>query len=194
VNGIGGAISGAWAGTCTLAARHLDWRVAVDDLGWVRWNDRSMHLAKDTGLTYQGFHVDNVLALDGVFLDEDRLMDTLGLRQRPGAHITLLPFHATVAADLRIGPGWHVGIAADHVYLPGYRPQVTVRGARTMGGRAQVGLSAAYGGFGGVRVGAALRVRMGERAMVHLATPSLPGFMGGTTMGLGALAGLSVGW
>lgn len=194
MNGIGAALSGTWAGACTLDEKPVEWRAGVQDLGFVQWNSRTMHLAKDTSLTYEGFHVTNVLALDGVFLDQDRLMDTLGLHQRPGTHTALLPFHATLAADMRCGTGWNVGIAADHVYLPGYRTQFTLSGARTIGTRAQVGLGAVYGGFGGFRVSAAARIRLGERAMVSIATPGLPGFLGGGTMGWGALVGVSVGW
>ena len=193
-NGIGAAISGTWAILRPGPEKPLDLRIGVQDLGVVQWSDGTMHLEKDSSWAYEGFQVSNVLALDDILLDQDHLMDSLGLAQRTGTHTTLLPFQVHLNADLRAGARWNLGLGAMHVYLPGYSPQITLSGARTFGTCMQWGLGAVYGGFGGFRVSLAGRFRMGQHTLLTIATPSVAGFAGGETMGLGALVGLTVGW
>ncbi len=193
-NGMGAALAGLWAGSGAWGDRRVEWHVGVNDLGVVKWTDRSLHLSKDTAITYEGFAVANVLALDDVFINEDRLMDTLGLHQRSGDHLTLLPFHARASGAVHWNSSWTVALAADLVHLPGYAPQFTLSGARTLGERAQVGVSAVQGGFGGVRVGAAVRMRVGQHLLIDLATPSLIGLVSERAHGYGARLGITYGW
>lgn len=192
-NGMGAAISGGWnkvlprTGATTLS-------VALEDLGFIQWNDNSLRLSKDTVIEFLGWDVANILDLDNVIIGEEQLIDTLGLRYDPGSFTTLTPFLVTVSVQKPLASGWSAGAEVRQRYLPGFIPQVTVFTSRRFGTRSLLGANLSYGGFGSLRFGVAGRMRFGDRVWFSLATPNLTGFLLGTTRGYGVQGGLTVGF
>ncbi len=190
--GWGGAISGAWTSDHLVGNTPVALRFAVEDLGIIRWNERSLRLARDTIIDYQGLEIASITALDETLLDGDQLLDTFGLRYNTGSLTTLLPFRATMNADIRLSDHWHAGVAVRQMNLPGFVPEITLSGARRFGDRAQVGAGLSYGGFGGPRLGVGGRLRVQQNTWLTLSTPHLPGFLLGRTRGIGALFGMAM--
>jgi len=189
-NGLGIAASARWNTHFKWGARRVDLGMGVDDFGLVRWNANSVRIQQDTLFSYNGWAVANIFALDNVIIGEDELLDTLGLRYESGAFTRLLPFRASVDASLQLGGSWRVGLGVEQRHMPGYVPQVTVMGSRRVGTRTLLAATASYGGFGALRIGLAAKRRFGERLLVNLSTPHVPGFFLGRTRGLGLMAGV----
>ena len=189
-NGLGVAASARWNTHFKLGARGIDLGVGVEDFGFVRWNANSVRIQQDTLFTYSGWAVDNIFALDNVIIGEDELLDTLGLRYESGEFTRLLPFRANIDATMRLGGSWRIGLGIEQRYLPGYVPQMTLMGSRRVGPRTLLAATASYGGFGALRIGLAAKRRFGERLLVSLSTPHVPGFFMRRTRGLGLMAGI----
>ncbi len=193
-NGLGLAFSGRWATTVRRTHRPIDLAFEVQDLGFARWNGNAVRIRKDTVITYEGFEVANIFDLDQLLIGEAQLRDTFGLQYSTGGFSSLLPFQASASASMELGHGWRGTAVIDQRYLPGYVPQVTFTGSHRCGSHALLGASLSYGGFGGLRIGLASRIRIGERVLVSIGSPHVPGFFLGTTRGAGLSFGVSVGF
>lgn len=192
MNGLGAAFSARWA-TTTRGERPVRFGFGVDDLGFLAWNGNSVSIDQDTLIRYEGWQVENLFALDDVIVNEETVLDTLGLRYAHGATTRLLPFRVYADANMQVGAHWRLGLALDHRHLPGYIPQLTILGSRVLGERTMLGGSLSYGGFGTLRVGVAAKRRFGERVLLSLSTPQLAGFATGNVRGLGLVFGLNIG-
>ncbi|MBK7383192.1 MAG: hypothetical protein IPI81_07625 [Flavobacteriales bacterium] len=194
LNGLGLAVSGRWG---MRISRHNQARVdfEVQDLGFVGWGRKSLHLHKDTILEYTGLRVASILDLDNVLIGEDQLLDTFGLRYTQDPFTKPLPFLLRATLSAPLGVGWSGSVQVDQRYLPGYIPQLTFGALRSLGARglAVAGGQLSMGGFGGIRLGASAQRRFGERVVVMLSSPHLPGFLLGGTRGAGLAFSVTVG-
>ncbi|MBL7950975.1 MAG: hypothetical protein JNM62_04590 [Flavobacteriales bacterium] len=191
-NGLGAAFSARWAFT-TNGERPLRIGLGVDDLGFIAWNGNTVRLDQDTLIRYEGWHVDDLFGLDAVIINEETVLDTLGLRYDHGSATRLMPFRVYADATMDMCERWRLSLAVDHRHLPGYIPQLTALASRTMGQRTMVGANVSYGGFGTLRVGFAAKHRFGQRVLISFSTPQLAGFATGRVRGLGLVFGLHVG-
>ena len=184
-NGIGAALTGQWNTSFTLWTRKLRFGVGVEDLGFVAWNDRSVSITKDTLVTYEGWQVDNIFALDEVIIGKDVVLDTLGLRYKRGSVTRLLPFRAHLMLGMDLGNTGHLALTVDQRYIVGYIPQISLMASRRFGQRTQLGAVVSYGGFGALRVGLAAKHRIGKHVLLQISTPHVPGFFMARTCGIG---------
>ncbi len=192
-NGLGAALSGRWTFPGD-AQRPFRFTIGVEDLGFIAWDPNSVRISKDTLISYEGWRVENLIALEGVLINEEAALDTFGLRYRHGSVLRPTPFRAYVEATFRMSTNWRLGLAVDHRYLTGYVPQATLQASHVLGTRTMLGASVSYGGFGGFRMGIAAKHRFGRHVLVSLSTPQLPGFFDGRVSGLGVLVGTSIGF
>lgn len=184
-NGIGAALTGQWNTSFNLGTRKMRFGVAVEDLGFVAWNERSVSITKDTLVTYDGWQVDNIFALDDVIIGKDVVLDTLGLRYKRGSITRLLPFRAHLMIGMDMWNTGYLSLNLDQRNIVGYIPQISLMASRRFGQRTQLGAVASYGGFGVFRLGLAAKHRIGKHVLLQLSTPHVPGFFMGRTRGLG---------
>lgn len=192
-NGLGAAISGRW-NFASNGERPIRFRVGVDDLGFIVWNPNTVRIAKDTIFSYEGWRVENLFALDDVFVNEETVLDTFGLRYQHGSITRLMPFRVHANASVELTADWRLGLTVEQRYLPGYIPQGTVQVSRVLGSRTMLGTSMSYGGFGTLRFGLAAKHRFGEHILVSLSTAQVPAWISTRVKGLGAILGISVAW
>lgn len=192
-NGLGAAVSGRW-NFASSAKRPIHFSVGVDDLGFIAWNPNTVRIAKDTLFSYEGWRVENLFALDAVFVNEETVLDTFGLRYQHGPVTRLTPFRVHANASVELTADWRLGIAVEQRYLPGFIPQATVHASRVLGGRTMLGASVSYGGFGSTRFGLAAKHRFGDHIQVSLSTAQVPAWISARAKGLGAMIGVSVAW
>ena len=190
-NGMGAAISGRLNSAHELGSMPMYVSVEVQDLGLVAWNPRAVRFAKDTAFTFEGFRVENILDLGEVLTGGDQLLDTFGLRFREESFIAVLPFRAMLGVELHPADGWQAQVMVEQRNIPGFVPQITVGAGRRLGLRTLVGANLSHGGFGRLRLGAAVRTRIGERLFASLATTQVPGLVTGRVSGLGAMAAVA---
>lgn len=193
-NGVGLAISGRWATMIERTARPIDLAFEVKELGFARWNGNAVRIEKDTVIAFEGFEVANIFDLGDVLLGEEQLRDTFGLQYSTGGFTSVLPFQVSAAAGIDISRSWHGTFTVDQRYLPGYVPQLSLSASRRLGMRALLGASLNYGGFGGLRLGLATRIRVFDRVLLSIGTPHVLGFALGSTRGAGLAFGVSVGF
>lgn len=189
-NGIGAAVS--FAQRFGLPGRNgATHRITVgaDDLGAVRWGPRTLHTSADTGLAFDGFDVEDIFDLDGALTGEQQLLDTFGVSPVTGARWHMLPVHAWVAYGATWATGWRMDLRVAQRALPGFIPFAQVIGWRRFGDQ-YVGLSAQYGGSGGLRAGLHGRFRITRWLGAELLLPNLYGFTGPRARGFAAQVGL----
>jgi hypothetical protein len=191
-NGLGAALSGRWAfrfgqDKYTVAA-------GVTDLGIVRWNGNSVHLAKDSLIDYRGIDITDLLDLDDVLIGEERLRDTFGLHYTTSAHNMLLPFRATLEFRMQLDDRTETGITIAQRNLPGHVPEAILHAGRRLGQRTLLGAHVGYGGAGGLRAGISARMRLGQHTWIDLGTAHLPGLLLGGARSMGLQAAITVGF
>ncbi len=190
VNGFGLAISGRWETELQRCMEGAYFSLEVEDFGFANWTKTSQRLKKDTILEYEGIRVASILDLDNVIIGEDQLLDTFGLRYDQGAFTTWLPFALRAHLRMPITELWTWSATLEQRKLPGHVPQLLFAGERTIGARTHVGACLGFGGFGGLRIGAMARHRLGERLLLEFSSPQLPGFVSGAARGAGLQFGL----
>ncbi|MBK9273366.1 MAG: hypothetical protein IPM49_02345 [Flavobacteriales bacterium] len=190
-NGLGAALSFAQRFTLPGRAGAAVHRITLgaEDLGAVRWNDRSLRASPDTALSYEGITVNDVFDLTGAITGEEQLLDTFGVRPTTGAEWRLLPLHAWVEHTVTWPTGWRMDLRIAQRALPGFIPFAQATGWRRFGAQA-VGISAQYGGFGGLRAGLHGRFQITRWLGAELLLPNLYGFTGPRARGLAAQVGL----
>lgn len=188
-NGLGAALTGQWNTSFKIGNRQLRSGIGVEDLGFVAWNNRSVAIKKDTLITYEGWQVDNIFALDDVIIGKDVVLDTLGLRYRSGSVTRLLPFRAHLMVGMDLGNTGHLALSVDQRYIVGYVPHLSILASRRFGQHTQLGAVASYGGFGALRIGLAAKQRIGKHVLLQLSTPHVPGFFMARTRGIGLAFG-----
>ncbi|MBL8011360.1 MAG: hypothetical protein JNJ64_12220 [Flavobacteriales bacterium] len=190
-NGLGAAISFAQRFSLPERSGAAAHRITIgaEDLGAVRWNDRALRSSPDTAFTYDGITVDDVFDLTGAITGEEQLLDTFGVRPGTGAEWRLLPLHAWVEHSVTWPTGWRMDLRIAQRALPGFIPFAQATGWRRFGAQA-VGISAQYGGFGGLRAGVHGRFRITRWLGAELLLPNLYGFTGPRARGLAAQIGL----
>lgn len=191
--GIGAALSFRVNVPLTIGARRLAFSFAVDDLGAIAWNDRSLRVPRDTTILYEGIRVENVLDIDGVLIDRDGLQDTLGLRYQPGAFLRPLPtrMHASFSYDAAFAMRYTA--EADIRNLPGYRPHVTLiarHAYRANAFRAEI----SFGGFGGWRAGLGAERLFGKRLQLGLRLPNVIGMVSENARGRAVMLSAGLSW
>lgn len=192
-NGLGAALSGRWAWAFE-GSWPLRLSVGVEDLGFIAWNSNSVAIRKDTLVNFEGWYVENLFALDKVLVDQDAVLDTLGLRFQHGQVTRPTPFQVHVNADMPFGADWRIGLALDHRYLTGYAPHATLQVSRVLGTRTLLATFLSYGGFGGARIGLGAKHRFGRHVLVTLSTPQVPAFFDRRVRGMGMLLGAEIGF
>jgi hypothetical protein len=192
--GLGVALNGCWTAHLTSGTTPVELAVEVQDLGFIQWNDRSVRLQRDTLINFSGLVVDDLFDLDGILSSGDQLLDTFGLRYTTGSFRSLLPFRLAFSTWLTFPNGWHAGVLLQQVNLPGFVPQFSALGSKRLGERTLFGGELTFGGFGGVRFGAAVRRRFGEKVWGSIGSTHIPGFVLGQTRGLGLQAGIAFGF
>lgn len=190
VNGFGLAISGRWETELHRCMEGARFSLEVEDFGFANWTKTSQRLKKDTILEYDGIRVASILDLDYVIIGEDQLLDTFGLRYDQGAFTTWLPFALRAHLRMPLTEVWTWSATLEQRKLPGYVPQLLFAGERNFGDRTQVGACLGFGGFGGLRLGAMVRHRLGERSLLELSSPHLPGLVSGAARGAGLQFGI----
>lgn len=191
-NGTGASVSARWNYRLPRTNRPWTLGLGVDELGAVVWNNNSVHIAKDTVISYRGWRADNVFALDDVVVNEDAALDTFGLRYTYGEVTRWLPFRAYAYVQTTWNENWFAGVSVEHRHLPGFVPQASALVSRSLGSRTALGATLSYGGFGVSRIGLSARQRFGKSLLLTLDTPHLPGWFLGRARGLGLMFGINL--
>lgn len=192
MNGFGLAFSGRWSVPIARNPHGIAVELEAQDLGFSGWGSKSQRLHRDTTIAFEGITVANILDLDEVILGEDDLLDTLGLRFRTTGFATWLPFRFSALARAPLGDDWTCSISVDQRNLPGYVPQLAIRGERAFGVATDAGVGLAMGGFGGLRLGASVAQVVRKRFLIALSTPHLPGLFMARTRGAGVSFSASI--
>ncbi|MBL8001402.1 MAG: hypothetical protein JNL05_05510 [Flavobacteriales bacterium] len=194
VNGMGAALDLGLELRGTFFGRPLTTRLRVDDLGLVRWNDRALGLTKQEVVVYDGLTIDDVLDFEGSFFEEGQLRDSLALNAEEAAFTRWLPARLQAAfwytlhrGKVKPRPG-PADLTIDHLVVPGYIPRITLTRSLNLSRRWSVNGSLAYGGFGGLRLGAGAWLQL-KRGALWADVPNLVGLVSpsakGKALGIG---------
>lgn len=194
MNGWGVALSGRWERTLKSGHTRVVLGAEVQDLGFMRWGSGSQRLVKDTLINYEGFDVAGLLDMDAVVIGEDQLLDTLGLRTRPGTFTRLSPFRAALTASIHLGTRWHAGVVLEQRNLIGRVPQASFTLACRLGERGMFAAGLTEGGAGSTRLHAGGRIPFGGRILLDIHATHVPGYFMDTANAAGVTAMLTVGF
>jgi hypothetical protein len=191
-NGLGGALSARWAYTARRNEA-IHFGMGAEELGVIVWNKNGVQVDQDTLIRFVGWQVENLFALDAVLVNEQAVVDTLGLGYEAGRIIQLAPFRIYADVSLPLGSHRRLDVSLEHRHLPGFIPQLNVQGSQVIGSRTMLGATLSYGGFGGLRLGFAAKRRIGEHVLITLSAPQILGLITTRVSGIGMLVGVSIG-
>lgn len=166
--------------------------VEAKDVGLVAWHPNALRVDRDTVILYQGIRVNDVLDLDQALVGNGSLQDTLGLGYTEKAITTLLPFTLSAALHMEAAHAMTYTLGADVRGLPGYLPRVRLGARHVFLGRNALSAEAAYGGFGGLRIGLRLERVVANGLWISLSTTNAVGFISERARGMSAQ--LAVEW
>ncbi len=160
-------------------------RISLENLGFIRWNGRSLHQQQDTSLRYSGFEVNDFIGGSGTGFSDFSLNDTLGLKYRSGGHTRLLPFTLSIAKT--INPfdtrNWQSFYGARFRLLSNYRPLlfagVHYRVSAVFAAQAML----SYGGYGGLRGGLQVETQPWPFLKIALSSSDVGGWISGRLYG-----------
>ncbi len=185
LNGLGLSFSGRWQVPIARDMRGTMIEFEAQDFGFCSWGRSSQRLTRDTTLIFEGLTVDNILELDQALLNEQSILDTLGIRFSASPYTTWLPFRLSARLRGMISERWKGSITLDQRNLPGYVPQVAFAAEHAVGTCTDAGLTFSMGGFGGLRLGASASHVINERWLLAASTPHLTAFFTQRTRGAG---------
>lgn len=193
-NGMGASISGRVNLKRSFIQLPTEFSIAIEDAGFIQWNENSIEVRRKESLEYDGLDVENIFDLDNILLGEEQLLDTFGLSYGKRSFTTVLPVRVELKMDVELDRSWKAGLMVDQRYMPGYKPHVMIDASRRLGDHVLLGASASIGGYGTLRFGLASRFRIGDLMLLEIGSTHVPGFFIGQTRGVGAFASLTIGY
>lgn len=193
-NGTGAAVS-----VRKIIPLHLPFAEArllmeAKDMGVVWWHPNSLRVERDTVILYRGIQVSDVLDFDQALVGNASLQDTLGLGYAERSVRTLLPYDLATSLSARGGHSMTYTVAADMRGLPGYLPRGRLSARHVFRARNAVSAEAAYGGFGGLRIGVQLERVLSEGLWLSLGTTNAMGFLSERARGMSACFAVEWHW
>lgn len=174
--------------------KHHSFFLRATNIGFMQFNRFSGYRALDTALTFNGVQVDNVLKVNGEYLNHT--LDSLatgfgGAVGRKRAYM-MMPGTVAVGYTYTVLPErFHITAMANYLFFPGYFPQFSLRLSGIPDPFVSVAGTLSYGGWGGFNAGLDLGFHFGSGWHFTLGTQTLQGIIfEKSTSGLSGRVGL----
>ena len=172
----------ASSGSGSGQENETDWtgylRIEVSDLGFIRWNDKTVQEKIDTMYQFDGLEIQNILQLsDSIF---DPIVDSLKQIYQPKysqkAYTTVLPtlFHLSVYQEN--SSGFYISLGTVFRIFANYSPFIYLKAGHTLKEKFRLGGSLEFGGYGKINLGFQAQADVGG-FKIGLGTHSLDGFI-----------------
>lgn len=166
--------------------------LSVRNLGYIQWNNETVHEYADTNMVWSGVNVDDVISLSENGFDMPRLKDTLAVVSDRASYVKSLPtsIQFRMIRKLNRGNSYEAGLrfmpnrvsipflyaGFNHFVAPGL--MLTER--------------LTYGGYGNLNVGLEAQWMIDNRVYLRAGTNQSMGFLFDTARGMNAFVGIHV--
>lgn len=157
----------------------------MENLGFIKWNDKTLHYHADSSVAYTGVDISDIFNNDLGQMEVPNIEDTLIYQIQTGSELVWLPTNFKLSLLKRIDATqyFNVGIAVKPVRAN--VPELYGGYNYFIDENTLITASFAYGGYGNFRVGAALQKRW-KNWFVRLETEDIPGLILDDMRGRGA--------
>lgn len=167
---------------------HQVFRVALENLGFIRWNGQSQFQHTDTSFEYSGFEVNNLLEGISNPFTQTNLQDTLGWHPSQEAHTQWLPFTFSLSgiaqpfSEQKLQGFYGIRLRAFSNYRPMFHAGIQYNPIKNFA----VAAFGAFGGYGGFRGGLNVMGKIGNHFSFGLYTGNSAGWLSKKSTGMDA--------
>jgi hypothetical protein len=172
--------------------------LSLQDLGFIKWNDKSLALSADTAVHFEGFDASSFFDQPDEFFEgiDDSLRQLMGLEDSVAAFRSGLPSRLTAVFGKQIMHDKLLVAIGGSMYLTDImpvQPLVFAKGSYAISRSTNAGCTITYGGYSGFNVGAEAQKVFRQKVAVAVGVPSLIGIvLAGKATGLWVAASFSL--
>lgn len=179
-NGIGGAANFYFS--YRNEEKKYSWQLTINNVGFIRWNDRALTIPLDTSLHYEGFEIENILDYsDSTFfdIDPDSIVTDFFGHTDTSDYYKVLPERIHFAFSKEFMNGQLIAtIGAGYYYNANNRmPLMYLQGNYFIREHFSVSMLSGYGGYGSFHLGMAAEYVLKDRYIFSIASSNVLGFI-----------------
>ncbi len=174
-----------------VASKTAKIHIELSDLGFINWNTQTQVQQTDTGITFNGIDLTEIIngnQTSGNLLDSTDNYFIVNKKQRM---ISLLPAAFTIYYQTKIKEKWQLTIGLRHRLFLKYNTYFWAQTNYQASSHIQPSMRIAYGGYGNLAIGAGMYASIAQSWKVNLYTYNLEGiFFQKSNGGLSLQAGI----
>jgi hypothetical protein len=171
-NGVGAALDGEW--NIPLVNKKGWISVRLQDVGVVKWNNRTLKQSGDTTFTFTGFEINDLIQNKGTKFS---LNDSLHLSEETGSIWQWLPARAIIMLQKRPDRANYYEVGMEVRPTPHHVPRAFgAYGRFFMNDNLLVKVLADFGGYGKWNAGLSVDAHLGKNWYISANTWNVPGF------------------
>ena len=154
-------------------------RVAVSDVGMIRFNKQSLYLNQDSLFHFTGFKINNIHDLqDSTFrtTNKDSIASKVAPFGKKAFNVTI-PATLVVSFETQYTKRFQLTEVVKFIYNANYSLLFYVKGKYQLGARTSISATVGYGGYGKINGGIGLNARLGKAWLVHVGSDHIEGFI-----------------
>ncbi len=155
-------------------------RMAIEDLGFVHWNNNSLEISTDSLYTYSGVVIDDIFNINDSLIDKlskDSILDIISTNREKADYAIALPtaVHLTYSKQLSSKVIGNIGVY--HKILSSYLPLIYANINYSINPTFVIKSQFSWGGYGKYNVGLYLAKSIKNSFQLFLGTNNLEGFI-----------------
>lgn len=173
-------------------------RIGASNLGFIRWNNKTVNYALDSTYHYEGFLIDDLTGLDNLNDQVENVVDSLLPQSSHESRIEATPAWLYMRWFSPVGKQFHYELGLRYKVNGFHLPEASAALFYQPNQRWMVGAKAIYGGYGGYESASALRAGIflstfiGNNLMLNVQSDNISGWLIGDAKGRSGQASLTV--
>lgn len=192
MNGIGAIVNFEWNIPIAIGGdqgKTAYLRVGAQNLGFIRWNNKTVNYAIDSAYHYEGFLIDDLTGLEDLNDEVDNVVDSLLPQSSAESRLEATPAWLYLSWFSPLGQQFHYELSLNYKINGYHLPEASAALFYQPNQRWMVGAKALYGGYGGYETASALRAGIflstfiGKNMMLNLESNNVAGWLMGSAYG-----------
>lgn len=201
MNGLGAVVNFEWNIPIAIGQekeKTAFLRIGATNLGFIRWNNKTVQYAVDSTYHYEGFLIDDLTEFDNLNDQLENVVDSLLPQSSHESRIEATPAWLHVSWFSPVGKQFHYEIGLRYKVNGFHLPETSAALFYQPSPRWMVGAKATYGGYGGYETASALRAGIflstfiGNNLMFNLQSSNISGWLIGDAKGRNGQASLTI--
>ncbi|MGQ0829189.1 MAG: hypothetical protein ACT4ON_12445 [Bacteroidota bacterium] len=154
-------------------------RVSIEDVGLIRFNDRSLQLKQDSLFHYTGFTINSIYDLqDSTFkgTSQDSIFNTIVPFQKQSFSVTI-PATLNLSFETQFNKHFHLVEGIRYVFNANHTLLAYVKGVFYINPRLMLSTTFGYGGYGRFNYGLGIFAKLGKGFLVYAGSNNIEGYI-----------------